>query len=217
MKKTMYRHRTMKYFIEAASEIISTDGIDAVSIRNVAEKAGYNSATLYNYFDNLDHLKSMASLSFIDDYTNALEDYIKDANNAYELNLLVWECFLKYAYRSPKIFLSLFDHYLDNKKNTHVKDYYELYPEKLASIPSHLNPMIIQENIYDRSMVLLKKCADENFFRESDLHDIDELSFFVYKGMMCKYISKKTEKVSEKDFVATSMNYLKIILDGYKL
>lgn len=221
MRKSMYRQRTMKYFIEAAAEIISTEGIDEVNIRDVAEKAGYNSATLYNYFDNLDHLKSMASLSFIDDYTSALDEYIKDANNAYELNLKVWECFLRHAYRSPKIFISLFGTYLSENKDTHMKDYYELYPDKLEAIPIYLNPMIVQENIYDRSMVLLNKCVEEDFFSKDDLHAINELSFFVYKGMMCQLITKPTQKnyikITEREFLTRSMDYLNRVLESYKL
>lgn len=46
----------MCYFIEAARNIIETQGMDMISIRGVAEKAGFNSATLYNYFKDLGDL-----------------------------------------------------------------------------------------------------------------------------------------------------------------
>ena len=49
-RKQMYRQQTMGYFINAALEIIEEEGIDSLSIRKTAEKAGYNSATLYHYF-----------------------------------------------------------------------------------------------------------------------------------------------------------------------
>lgn len=46
----------MGYFIDAANQIIENEGIESVTIRKVADIAGYNSATLYNYFNDLNHL-----------------------------------------------------------------------------------------------------------------------------------------------------------------
>ena len=55
-KKQIQKARIIHYFIEAAVKIIDEEGIEGVSIRKVADIAGYNSATLYNYFDDLPHL-----------------------------------------------------------------------------------------------------------------------------------------------------------------
>lgn len=57
-KRQLQKKRMMHYFIDAAVQIIDEEGIDGVSIRKVADIAGYNSATLYNYFDDLPHLVS---------------------------------------------------------------------------------------------------------------------------------------------------------------
>ena len=55
-KKYIQKVRMVKYFVDATIEIIEKEGYEAVTIRKVADIAGYNSATLYNYFDNLEHL-----------------------------------------------------------------------------------------------------------------------------------------------------------------
>lgn len=54
--KEIYKNKVMNQFINAAVELIDENGIENVTIRGVAAKAGYNSATIYNYFENLDHL-----------------------------------------------------------------------------------------------------------------------------------------------------------------
>lgn len=216
MKKEIQRQRTTRFFIEAASSIIDDEGIDAVTIRKVADKAGYNSATLYNYFENLDHLKSLAALTFISDYTEALDDYVKKARNAYEVNALVWECFYTYSYRSPKIFFSIFGNYLDKKYSNCIKEYYHLYPERLESIPESINGMLVEENIYDRSMFLLKKCSSEGFFRNEDLEAIDELIFFIYRGMMGKLLASVDHNISEDEFVRKAMTYANKVFEGYR-
>ena len=52
----------MSFFVEAVQKIIEEEGIDAVTIRKVSKLAGYNPATLYNYFDNIDYLVGFASI-----------------------------------------------------------------------------------------------------------------------------------------------------------
>lgn len=48
---TLKRKRIMIYFIEAAEKLIRQNGIENLSIRKIATEAGYNSATIYNYFN----------------------------------------------------------------------------------------------------------------------------------------------------------------------
>ena len=51
---TLRQKRNMMYFVEATEKILREEGIPGVTIRRIAAEAGYNSATLYNYFQDLD-------------------------------------------------------------------------------------------------------------------------------------------------------------------
>ena len=62
------RKRIMSYFINATIELMEEEGIENLSIRKVADRAGYNSATLYHYFSNLDELELFASIKCLDEY-----------------------------------------------------------------------------------------------------------------------------------------------------
>lgn len=42
--------RVMIYFITAAKELIESEGVEKLTVRKAAAAAGYNSATLYNYY-----------------------------------------------------------------------------------------------------------------------------------------------------------------------
>lgn len=44
------------YFIDAAKELLKGEGLRAVNVRSVADKAGYSYATMYNYFRDLNDL-----------------------------------------------------------------------------------------------------------------------------------------------------------------
>ncbi|NLM91495.1 MAG: TetR/AcrR family transcriptional regulator [Bacteroidales bacterium] len=54
--KDLQEQRMRGYFIQATREILKREGIKAVSVRNIAEQAGYSFATLYNYFRDINEL-----------------------------------------------------------------------------------------------------------------------------------------------------------------
>ena len=51
-KLDIKKKRVMMYFIEAIQELILNEGIENLSIKKIAKKAGYNIATIYNYFED---------------------------------------------------------------------------------------------------------------------------------------------------------------------
>jgi len=67
LMKAIQEERMRGYFLEAAKELIRAEGIAVVSARNVAERAGYSYATLYNYF------KDVRDLIF-----SCTEDFMKE-------------------------------------------------------------------------------------------------------------------------------------------
>ncbi|MFV0469746.1 MAG: TetR/AcrR family transcriptional regulator [Dysgonomonas sp.] len=55
-KSKIQEKRVRDYFISAAIDILKSDGLRNVSVRNVAERAGYSYATIYNYFKDSNDL-----------------------------------------------------------------------------------------------------------------------------------------------------------------
>jgi len=64
--------RVKQHFAEITRQIILDEGEEAVSIRKVADKAGYAYATIYNHFDNLDEMLWYARNLLIQDIANHL-------------------------------------------------------------------------------------------------------------------------------------------------
>lgn len=50
--KDIQKERVRRYFLEAAKEIILSEGVSAVTSKKVGEKAAYSYASIYNYFEN---------------------------------------------------------------------------------------------------------------------------------------------------------------------
>jgi len=55
-KKEIQEQRIRGYFINATKELLKGEGLSAVSVRHIADKAGYSYATLYNYFKDSNDL-----------------------------------------------------------------------------------------------------------------------------------------------------------------
>jgi AcrR family transcriptional regulator len=54
--KEIQEKRMKDYFIQATKDILRSEGIKSVSVRNIADQAGYSYATLYNYFKDVNDL-----------------------------------------------------------------------------------------------------------------------------------------------------------------
>lgn len=55
-KRNFKRQRIKMHFLEAAKELILNEGVENISVRKVADLAGYSYATIYNYFKDLNEL-----------------------------------------------------------------------------------------------------------------------------------------------------------------
>jgi AcrR family transcriptional regulator len=71
--KEIQEERIRGYFITAAKELIRGEGLVVVSARNVAERAGYSYATLYNYFKDIRDL----IFSCVEDFLKECEVFIE--------------------------------------------------------------------------------------------------------------------------------------------
>src|SRR5699024_7686797 len=115
--------RMWRYFLEAAVDVIEKEGIRNVTIRKIADQAGFTSSTAYNYFRDLSHLKFFAAMRFTTDYIEDLPVYIRKGSNTIEKWLYAWQCFCIHSFEQPEIDSVIFmedlgstpDDFLDRK------------------------------------------------------------------------------------------------------
>lgn len=210
-RSNIRRRRTMIYFIQAADEIIKEEGIENVTIRKAAKKAGYNSATLYNYFENADHLKFFAAMRYIRDYALALPKYLEGVENSIDIFLKVWECFCYFSFKNPRIYQAIFFADLDNSLEDYVIDYYRLFPEELGDQEESISTMLLKSNIYDRGMTTVSLCVEEGLIKEEDGEALNEMATLLYKGILSDMIKGK---ISAKEAFEKTMSYIRIVTNS---
>ncbi|WP_455611516.1 TetR/AcrR family transcriptional regulator [Cloacibacillus porcorum] len=165
------KRRVMTYFIEAARQLMSSEGIQALSIRGIAEIAGYNSATLYNYFEDLQHLTLFASMSYLRDYVSALSGKLKPPMNSLERYRLIYETFDYFAFRSPEIFYNMFFGRQRSKLPEVTVQYYTLFPDELKEHSPAVRKMLLQGDMYLRDKPIVEELVRDGFVKpENAVH-----------------------------------------------
>ncbi|NLX62063.1 MAG: TetR/AcrR family transcriptional regulator [Tissierellia bacterium] len=208
------KKRIMTYFIDAADEIMREEGIKGVTLRKVAKKAGFNSATLYNYFENLDHLIFFAAMRYIKDYAQALPQYLKNANTAIDKFLLIWKCFCDYSFKDPEIYHAIFFADLDKDLEHYIVQYYKLFPEELGSHPKEVSTMLLKHNIFERGMAIIKECINEGSIRKEDAETLNEMATLIYEGILLRVIK---DKISYDEAVHKTMKYIELVVNSLRI
>lgn len=213
-KLSLKKSRILKFFIDATAEIIQEEGIEGITIRKIAERSGYNSATIYNYFENLDHLIFLAALRFIKPYATNVAEYAKKGNNSLEKNILIWEYFCIHSFNNPEIYNAIFFAKLSNPLDDYIADYYELYPDELVRDDSNVSKMLNKQNIYERAHIILEYCVEEGFLDDKSLDPLNEMILFIYKGILLQILNKELDEPIDMT-VARAVNYIKICYNGF--
>lgn len=176
--------KTLTAFIQATREIMSTEGIEHVSIRKIASLLYYNSATIYLYFKNVDELINLASVSFLEQYCRALAADMPLMKEPLAAYMHTWELFCKYAFSYPQVFYRLF--FTKNKiplEDT-IDKYYELYPEQLADISGSIYDMLKGGSLKQRCDVIIAPLADAGLVSREHTDIINDMSICYFRKLL---------------------------------
>ncbi len=103
-KKELKRNRIRTYFLEAAREIVLKEGYENVSVRKVAEMAGYSYATIYNYYKDLNQLLWEVKESMIGDVFRTLQMKMDNTSEGIDGVKQGFRIYISYFLENPNIF-----------------------------------------------------------------------------------------------------------------
>lgn len=197
-------------FISAAKEIIDEEGVPAVSIRKVAARAGYSSATLYLYFSDVNELIMLASIGYLEGYCKDLAQKHLELKSPGECYMSSWESFCHHAFRHPYVFESLFFTKHATSLDDVVKRYYSIYPEQLENISGTVLSMLLSGEESERNMALLRPYAKELGLSEETTQRVNEITiaYFRYKLWEAREIVDAEGRDSER-LKALAQDFLK--------
>lgn len=162
---TIKQKRVMTYFIEATQELIASEGFSKLTIRKISSAAGYNSATLYNYFEDLDDLLLFSSVSFLRNYVKTLNEKITPAMTALERYRTIHATFNLCSFQHPEIFYNLFFGRRSKRLPAVIKQYYELFPNELEGQHPAVRQMLLEGNMYLRDVSIVNDLVNDGVLK----------------------------------------------------
>lgn len=102
--KELQESRMRSYFIEATKETLRGEGLKAVSVRTVSERAGYSFATLYNYFKDLNELIFICVQDFMDECESGIDEQTYNMNPGKERLIARMQSYVNYFTQYPGIY-----------------------------------------------------------------------------------------------------------------
>ena len=216
-RKEIQMSRMWRYFVDATAEIIEEEGIKNVTARKIAEKAGYTSSTIYNYFGDLSQLIFFASMRFINEYIQEVTSFMEQGETYLEKYILSWECFCRYSFKQPDIYHAIFIADLGETPKSLLEKYYAVYSDELIGIPDEIRMLLLEHNLTKRNKAFLEKSFKEKFqgngFPPEMVEEINEVFILIWQGTMSAIMNKRVdyeiEKVAEK-----TIKYMRSILEA---
>jgi len=103
-RQEIKKQRMKSYFLEAAKAAIKSEGADQLTVRKVADAAGYSYATIYNYFKDLNALLWETRQLMIQDLIVEIKSKIKEPVENKEGIINVFKLYMGYFFEHPEVF-----------------------------------------------------------------------------------------------------------------
>jgi AcrR family transcriptional regulator len=108
MSTNIQKQRNKEFFISAAKKIVLEQGVENATVRNIADFAGFSYATIYNYFEDLNHLLWHVMLSYIHDVLHLLEKPLSQESFRLMDIKRIYTMYVKHFLKYPNVFRLIF-------------------------------------------------------------------------------------------------------------
>lgn len=174
-------------FIRATREIVDLEGIENVSIRKVAARTGFNSATMYLYFKDIDELITLACMSYLENYCRTLAADLAQMETPLDTYIHTWKVFCQYAFAYPDVFYHLFYKVHSTPLEETVHRYYQIYPHQLENIGGTLYQMLYSGALENRNRQVLLPLVEEGLIRAENVDMINVMTVCYF----CRLLEEK--------------------------
>ena len=189
-RQQLKNQRVRSYFVKATKEIILTEGVENVSIRRVAESAGYTFSTLYNYFEGLNELLQSAKQEMIQDLILHMQERMPkkvfDLDDLKEQN----RQYIEYFVTNPNIFSFFYSYRLHplSEPTTEAPDFNSQYMEtyrgfvECGRIKESDVLILAKTIIYSLHGLLALYFSDNGLSTQMLYEESDRVAEFLLKG-----------------------------------
>lgn len=217
-KHILKKQRVIKFFIASAAELALSEGLENLTIRNVSDNAGYNSATLYNYFENLDQLLAFTAINCVSEYWEKASQISAEITHPVQRYQKIWELYCQLAFKNPDLYNYVFVSNSSRNLYDYLEQYYEIFPEQYAVLSDDMKRIVIEKNSDIRNAMFLQPCIDAGYFAPESADSIIEMAYILSDGLMFQLINHgRGRKKTPEEYVAEFLKYFVRELSFYNI
>lgn len=198
-----------RYFIDAVKKLAEDRPIASITLRDVAGQAGFNSATLYRYFTNMEQAIRFALFDMIS------EMWIEDTRREQTLTdplaqyLSLWEVQCQVAFANPGLFLSFF--LMDDKQPVYDAglSYFAVFPERWEQVGPRFRAQLENTSFQKKNQNYLKPCVDAGYLQEEDLALLIRDADILFGGMLLQVLRRPAKPAHAKEMTLCFFDCLK--------
>ena len=179
-RKSIKEKRIKGYFVEAAKKVINEEGVDGLTVKKVANLAGYAPGTLYNYFTDLNGLLFNCVVEFFSECEELSLKELEKCKTAKEKVINLSIVYSKYFIDNPNIYQLLF-----------LEDLGE-QPEEFKGEEGYI-PEVVR-----LSQKNLMECAEQGIIKRKDIDIIQALIANSVQGNLLFYIKERSQMTKEE-------------------
>lgn len=202
-KKTTnyFKSLSRKDYIIKTSDIISKEGVKAVSIRRIATELNCSSTSMYRYFKNQDELLFYAQLDALNEYILRLSTEEKKWENDWDMVFGIWRAYAIEAFRNPEAFECIFYRNIEKDLGQALKDYYEMFPDTIIKVSSLVKEMLQKSEYYTRDYVIWQRVVDKNEISEENARKLNHIFCNLFLGYF-KVVQERGYAVKDPEALA---------------
>lgn len=209
--------RIVRIFVNSVNELALFKQVTEITLRDVADQAGYNSATLYNYFKNMDQLIHFAIFDAV--VKIWVEASKLNINSEHTLAQYYhhWEAQCKIAFEIPNLFIYFF--LVKDKSVVYdcAKQYFEIFPETYPLLSERFISLIDETQFEVKNLSYLDPCVQAGFFLKQDIKIIIEKADILFGGILLQIVKYADDHTSKEKYTQHFFECLNMLLQPYLL
>jgi AcrR family transcriptional regulator len=196
--KEIQEKRIREYFIESTKAILKSEGFKNISVRNIADKAGYSYATLYNYFKDVNTLIFHCVKDFQDECKVFVNQKVENVPHGAERIKAITMAYMMYFVEYP----SIFDLFYLTKAGEFCN----------TDVTSNL----ISKSLDNISDAEWNYCISHNLIKVEEVENIKSQLRLTVIGLLVLYLNRWTPS-SYTDFINQANSQVDYILKADKI
>jgi len=185
-RESLKAQRVKSFFIQAAKEIILTEGYENATVRNIAAEAGYAVSTLYQYFENIEQLQLEVKKTLIFDLMTKVQQHVVEGSYSVAdikaQNHAFLDFFIEQPHVYPFFYLDLDSSSMGNFDNlVFTEEYFSLYEGfvERGIIQKKDIPNVAKIIIYSLNGMLRLYFSNHGLTKEDVYADLDNIIDFL--------------------------------------